>query len=190
MDIKLLRKVHIVGIGGCASSAVAEYLVRRNIVVTGSEKKERGGLEKLEALGVKIFYGHNKKNVLEYGERPDIVLYSPAVTSLDPNNPELSASRENKIQLSSWQSFIGKYLSGIGKTGITISGSEGKGTTGGILTAILKDTEFDPLSILGAKIKGIANGEDSNIYLGNGSTYILEADEYNRNFFNYSPDIN
>ncbi|HNZ28032.1 MAG TPA: Mur ligase family protein [Spirochaetota bacterium] len=190
MDIKLLKKVHIVGIGGCASSAVAEYLVRRNIVVTGSEKKERGGLEKLEALGVKIFYGHNKKNVLEYGERPDIVLYSPAVTSLDPNNPELSASRENKIQLSSWQSFIGKYLSGIGKTGITISGSEGKGTTGGILTAILKDTEFDPLSILGAKIKGIANGEDSNIYLGSGSTYILEADEYNRNFFNYSPDIN
>lgn len=190
MDIKKLKKVHIVGIGGCASSAVAEYLNRHNVIVTGSERKHRSGLEKLEALGIKVFYEHNKKNVLGYGERPDIVLYSPAVTSLDPNNPELSVSRENKIQLSTWQSFIGNYLSQIGKTGITISGSEGKGTTGGILTAILKDTEFDPLSILGAKIKGIDKGEDSNIYLGNGSTYILEADEYNRNFFNYFPDIN
>lgn len=187
MDLNKIKNVHIIGIGGCASSAIAELLLNNNINVTGSELKKRAGLEYLENLGAEIYYSHKKENI---DHKYDLVLFSPAVIALDPNNPEILETKKKNIQIMSWQKFIGNYLDSLGKKGITVSGSEGKGTTAGILTTILKDTEFDPLSILGAKIKKINKGSDSNIYFGNGSTYILEGDEFNRNFFNYHPSIN
>jgi UDP-N-acetylmuramate--alanine ligase len=190
MELKNIKTIHIIGIGGCASSAIAELLSDNGVKVSGSEMKPRTGCEYLEKKGIAIRYHHEAGNLYLYGSAPDIVLYSPAVINLDPGNPELAEARSRNITLVSWQNFIGDYLSGIGKTGITVSGSEGKGTTAGILTKILKDTRFDPLAILGAKLKKINGNEDSNIYTGKGETYILEADEYNRNFLNYHPKIN
>lgn len=187
--MKNLRSVHIIGIGGCASSAIAELLIDNQIKVSGSELKKRDDLKYLEEKGVKICYGHKKENLFT-NDKPDLVLYSPAIIKLNPDNPEIIESRKQGIPLQSWQAFIGKYLNHLGKIGITVSGSEGKGTTAGILTVILKDTEYDPLSILGAKIKRIFNQQDSNIYVGEGKAYILEGDEFDRNFFNYHPAIN
>ena len=189
MNFKKIKSIHIIGIAGCASSAIAELLINNAVMVTGSEIKQRDGLTYLEKKGIKIFYSHNKKNLYLNKSLPDIVLYSPAVIALDPNNPELIEAKKLNIPLMSWQNFIGDYLNSKGKLGITVCGSEGKGTTAGILTTILKDTEWDPLSILGAKIKKINTGNDSNIYYGTGNAYILEGDEYNRNFHNYHPAI-
>ncbi len=190
MDIARIKKIHIIGIGGCAASAIAEFLNDKKITVTGSELKKREGLEYLEKKGIKIFYNHDSRNLHVNNEPPDAVLYSPAIVSLNPDNPELVEARRLGIMTSSWEEFIGVYLDATGSTGITVSGSEGKGTTAGILTTILKGTEFDPLAILGAKIKNINGCDDSNIYAGKAFTYILEGDEYNRNFLSYHPSIN
>ncbi len=185
---KNINRVHIIGIGGCASSAIAEYLSSNGVAVSGSEMKKREDLDYLKEKGIEIFFGHSADNI-KNTDLPDAVLFSPAVMALNPDNPELTAARENGIPLYSWEEFIGEYLSAKGISGITVSGSEGKGTTAGILTMILKDTKFDPLSILGAKIKKIG-GADTNVYMGKGGSYILEGDEYNRNFHHYHPDIN
>jgi UDP-N-acetylmuramate--alanine ligase len=190
MELNKIKNVHIIGIGGCASSAIAELLCDNGIKVSGSEMKERSGMEYLEKKGAVIRYMHDENNLYLNGSSPDIVLFSPAVMNLDPNNPEIVEAKNRRVPLESWQNFIGDFLSGLGKTGITVSGSEGKGTTAGILTKILKGTEHDPLSILGARLKKINGGEDSNIYTGKGGVYILEADEFNRNFLNYHPSIN
>ncbi len=182
------KQIHILGIGGCACSAIAEYLAGKGAVVTGSEMKPRTDLGYLESAGIKIDYQHDGGNVTKYGT-PDVLLYSPAIKALNPNNPELLEANRLSIPSMSWEEFIGEYLVNEGRSGVTVSGSEGKGTTAGILTSILKGTDYDPLSILGAQM--INEGEsDSNIYVGNGSTYILEGDEYNRNFHSYHPDIN
>ncbi len=189
MFITNLKKVHIIGIGGCAASAIGEYLSKKNILVTGSERKKRDDLKFLEDLNIKIEYSHKKENLFINNVLPDIVLYSPAVISLDPTNPEILEAKSKNIPLMSWQQFIGDYFYSQGYKGITVSGSEGKGTTAGILTMILKGTDLDPLSILGAKLKNIEN-KNSNIYIGSGKTFILEGDEFNRNFHNYHPSIN
>jgi len=188
MGFKNLKNVHIIGIGGCASSAIAELLTINKVQVTGSEMKKRADLSYLEKMGIIIKYTHDRKNIINL--KPDIILYSPAVMALNPHNPEILEAKKKNIKLLSWQEFIGDYLNSIGRKGITVSGSEGKGTTAGVLTIILKGTKHDPLAILGAKIKGINNGASSNIYLGMGDTYILEGDEYNRNFYYYNPSVN
>ena len=81
-------------------------------------------------------------------------------------------------------------MKSIGSVGILASGSEGKGTTCGILSSILIGTDLDPLSIFGAKLKDKRLNNPTNLYVGNGKSYILEGDEYNRNFQNYHPDVN
>ncbi len=189
MELNKIKKVHIIGIGGCASSAIAELLIKKRIFVTGSEMKKRNDLAYLEKKGIKINYFHDKNNINLDGEKPDLILYSPAVFALNPDNPELVESKKQNIPLYTWEEFIGDYLNNNGKTGITTCGSEGKGTTAGVLTTILRGTIWDPISILGAKIKKIDGKNDSNIYQGEGKSYILEADEYNRNFLNYHPEI-
>ena len=184
-----IKHVHIVGIGGCASSAVAQYLVSNGVTVTGSEREFRSDLGSLTDLGIRVYFGHYKGNIYLDGKPADYVLYSPAVIKFDPDNVEIAEARKRGIPKMSWENFIGEYLNTLGKIGITISGSEGKGTTGGILTKILQGTEFEPLSILGAKMKN-SDKPDSNISVGSGSTYILEGDEFNRNFYGYHPSIN
>ena len=155
MNIGNIKKVHIIGIGGCASSAIGNFLIKKNIIVTGSERKFRSDLNNLSDIGIKIFYSHSPSNLYFEDKKPDVVLYSPAVMALDSNNPEILEARKMNISLSSWQTFIGTHLNSMNMTGVTVSGSEGKGTTAGILTMILKETEYDPLSILGAKLKNI-----------------------------------
>lgn len=182
-----LKHVHILGIGGCACSAVGEYLNSKKIRITGSEMKLRHDLTYLIEKGIKIAFQHGKENIHKDGI-PDILLYSPAIEALNPDNPELMEAKRLGVKCMSWEKFIGIYLNQEGRTGITISGSEGKGTTAGILTTLLKETPYDPLAILGAQLK--SDQKSSNIYMGKGSTYILEGDEYNRNFYNYHPAIN
>ena len=183
--MKQLKHVHILGIGGCACSAIGEYLCEKGIRVTGSERAKRDDLGYLEKKGIEIFYQHAAENL---NDTPQLLLYSPAVKALAPNNPEFIEAEKRGVPQESWETFIGKYLLEEGRTGITVSGSEGKGTTAGILTAILQETKWDPLSILGAQMK-MPSG-NSNIFMGKGCTYILEGDEYNRNFHNYHPEIN
>ena len=183
--MKQLKHVHILGIGGCACSAIGEYLCEKGIHVTGSERTTRDDLGYLEQKGIKIFYQHAAENLKDV---PQLLLYSPAVKALAPDNPEFKEAEKLGIPQESWENFIGKYLLEEGRIGITVSGSEGKGTTAGILTAILQETKWDPLSILGAQMK-MPSG-NSNIFMGKGCTYILEGDEYNRNFHNYHPEIN
>lgn len=185
-----LKKVHVVGIGGSAVSAVAEILLKNGVRVTGSDMAQSATTRYLSSIGIKIFDNQCKENLMFDGSLPDLVLISPALLFLDPNNTEIVEAKKNNILVITWQEFLGDYLNSINKKGLLVSGSEGKGTTCGILTWILKGTEFDPLAILGAKLKNINEvGENSNIYRGNGSTYILEADEFNKNFHNYHPEI-
>ena len=52
--MKELKHVHILGIGGCACSAIGEYLCEKGICVTGSERAMREDLGYLEEKGIKI----------------------------------------------------------------------------------------------------------------------------------------
>ncbi len=190
MNIDNIKSVHIIGIGGCAASGIAEFLNKKGIRVSGSEQKERKDLQYLIDKGVQIAFRHDKKNLLLNSNYPDTVLYSPAIISLNPHNPEILEAKDKNIPLMSWQEFLGTYLQSVGSIGILASGSEGKGTTCGILSSILIGTKLDPLAIFGAKLKDKRLGAPTNLYIGVGESYILEGDEYNRNFQNYHPEVN
>ncbi|MGI6680788.1 MAG: UDP-N-acetylmuramate--L-alanine ligase [Bdellovibrionota bacterium] len=190
LNLSKLKKIHFVGIGGSAISAVARLLFKNNIKITGSDASKNAMTESLSELGIKIFDSQVKENLRYEDELPDLVLISPALIFLDPNNEEILYAKEKNIRVLTWQEFLGDYLDALDKFGLITCGSEGKGTTCSFLKWILKGTKYDPLTILGANLKDINEiGKKSNVYEGSSNTYILEGDEFNKNFHNYHPHI-
>ena len=55
--------IHFVGIGGIGMSGIAEVLLNLNYTVQGSDIKKSPITERLEKLGINIFYEHDASNL-------------------------------------------------------------------------------------------------------------------------------
>ena len=81
-----LGPIHIVGIGGIGMSAIAEVLHDQGYAVQGSDQKDGYNLDRLRAKGMKIFVGHEAKNI-------DGAAYVVISTAVKTGNPELDGAR-------------------------------------------------------------------------------------------------
>src|SRR5580765_4035208 len=84
--------VHFIGIGGIGMSGIAEIMLRIGYTVQGSDAKASANVDRLRALGAKIFIGHDPANV----EGASALVYSTAVKS---DNPEMVAGRDRRLPL-------------------------------------------------------------------------------------------
>ena len=82
--------IHLIGIGGSGMCPIAELLLSRGYVVTGSDKSENDNVKRLKSMGVTVYNGHNAQNI----NGADLVAYSAAVPE---SNPEMVAADEHNI---------------------------------------------------------------------------------------------
>ena len=82
--------IHFVGIGGIGMSGIAEVLINLEFKVTGSDITENQNVKRLKQLGIKIYIGHNRKNILN----ASILVVSSAIKN---NNQELIEARKKRI---------------------------------------------------------------------------------------------
>lgn len=188
---KLKTKIHIMGIAGAGASAVAGIAGSYGFEVSGCDLNPDSAYSK--NLGITIKNGHSPNHM----EGIDLLVISPAVTRLNPNSPEIINAKKLKIPVLTWQQFQGKYLQ-TGKFVIAVAGAYGKSTTTAMISQTLIDAGLDPICEVGAKV--LSWGKNFKIGKSNlgpqrqrgphGPVYfVCEADEYNNNFLNYSPDI-
>ncbi len=175
---RLGENIHFIGVGGAGESAVAALSGSFGYKISGCDIN--GDSPYLKNLNIKFFTGHEPSHVKGITK----LVISPAVSLLNPNNPELSYARKNKIPILTWQEFQGKFLQN-NKFVIAVAGGYGKSTTTAMTSKILDDAGFDPTCVVGAKL--ISWGR--NFRSGNSKYYVCEADEYNNNFLNYYADI-
>ncbi|MCR4324949.1 MAG: sugar phosphate nucleotidyltransferase [Candidatus Curtissbacteria bacterium] len=171
-------KIHIMGAAGAGAAAVAGIAAENGFDVSGCDLNPDSAYT--QNLKVKIEKGHSPEHLKDIG----ILITSPAVEKLDPDNEEIKAAREQNIPVMSWQEFQGKYLQR-GKFVITVAGAYGKSTTTAMIAKILTDAGVDPTVEIGAKV--IEWG--ANFRVGKSKYYVCESDEYNNNFLHYKPDI-
>lgn len=161
-------------------SALARYYKARNWVVSGSDLQDSKLLKELRQEGIKVSIGHKSKNI---GRDCDLAVYNQAIRE---NNSELKEAKKRGIPLLSYPEAVGK-LTGEYKT-IAVAGSHGKSTTTALVSLILINAGFDPVVIVGTKVKEF---ENTNFRAGNfhnpARWMVLEADEYGRAFHQYSP---
>ncbi len=98
------------------------------------------------------------------------------------NNPERQEALKLSIPLKSYSEAVGDLTKQY-KT-LAVAGAHGKSTTTALLSLILIKAGLNPTVIIGTKLKEFAN---SNFRNGKGDYLVLEADEYNKSFLNYSP---
>ncbi len=175
-DLKKIRKIHLIGVGGIGLSSLAFWLLKNKFEVSGSDIVRNSLIEDLIKEKLTFYLNHSKNNIKK---DIDLVIFSNAILK---NNPELLQAKKYKIKCLNYPEFLG-ILTKKFKT-ITISGSHGKSTTTSLIGLIFKKANLKPNIIVGTKLKELNN---KNFYQGNGKYLIIEADEYKAAFLNYFP---
>ena len=168
---------HFIGIGGAGMSPLAEILQAQGQAVSGSDEKASPTTERLSARGIRIQIGHRAQNIA--GARCLI-----ASSAIKENNAELTAGREAGLQVIHRGDLLDEVMSPFSHR-IAVSGSHGKTTTTAMVTHVLAAAGFDPMALVGGKLKGTESGAR----LGEGDTFVAEADESDRSFLRLHPTL-
>ncbi|MAQ73612.1 MAG: UDP-N-acetylmuramate--L-alanine ligase [Gammaproteobacteria bacterium] len=175
-QIKNLKRIHFVGIGGSGMYGIAEVLLNLGCTVSGSDLIKSTITKRLKSLGVKIYSNHSISNL----KNVDLVVFSNAINK---NNPEIQFAKKNKITAIPRAKMLAELMRF--KYGITVAGSHGKSTTTSLISWILAESNLDPTYIVGGKLKTSNN----HGRLGYGKYLIAEADESDSSFLYLSPQL-
>ncbi len=174
---KKVENIHFVGIGGIGMSGIAELLMNLGFNITGSDINHSQNVKRLEKIGIKIFIGHNKNNIIN----TDAIVYSSAVPS---NNDEILAGKKKSIPIIRRAEMLAELIS-LKKTSIAVGGTHGKTSTSSMIGMILEKSGFDPTLVVG----GLVSNLNTNVKLGSGDMIVVEADEFDRSFLALKPTI-
>ena len=171
-----LGRVHFVGIGGAGMSGIARIMASRGIAVSGSDAKDSTVLAALRALGATCWVGHEAEHVRE----ADTVVVSTAIRE---TNPEVAEARRLGLPLLPRASALHSLM--LGRRTICVAGTHGKTTTTSMLTVSLQHCGIDPSYAIGGNL----NESGSNAHDGTGEFFVAEADESDKSFLVYTPEV-
>lgn len=175
-EMRRIRRIHMIGIGGAGMSGIAEVLVNLGYEVTGSDIRASAVTQRLESKGVRVFIGHAQGNV----GSADVVVSSSAVDEL---NPEVAAARSLRVPVVPRAEMLAELMRY--RHGIAVAGTHGKTTTTSLVANVFAEAGLDPTFVIG----GLVNSVGSNAQLGASRFLIAEADESDASFLHLQPMV-
>mgnify|MGYP001812234647 FL=1 len=175
-EMRRVRRIHMVGVGGTGMSGIAEVLVNLGYEVAGSDLRDSAVTERLRGKGIEVFIGHAAEHV----GGADVVVSSSAV---DENNPEVAAARSRRIPVVPRAEMLAELMRY--RHGIAVAGTHGKTTTTSLIAAVFAEAGLDPTFVIG----GLVNSTGSNAQLGASRFLIAEADESDASFLHLQPMV-
>lgn len=175
-EMRRIRSIHFIGIGGAGMSGIAEVLLNQGYQVTGSDPNLTHVTKRLESLGASIMYEHTANNVLG----ADVVVVS---TAIPQNNPEIETAKLRRIPLVPRAEMLAELMRF--RHGVAVAGTHGKTTTTSILATLFADAGLDPTFVVG----GLVNRLGVNARLGKSRYFIAEADESDASFLHLNPMV-
>ncbi|PPD33454.1 MAG: UDP-N-acetylmuramate--L-alanine ligase [Methylomonas sp.] len=169
-----IDKIHFVGVGGTGMSGIAEVLSNLGYKVSGSDIKASAVTDRLQSMGVKVYFEHAASNVSDV----DVVVTSTAV---DRTNPEITKAYENRIPVIPRAEMLAELMRF--RFGIAVAGTHGKTTTTSLTTMMLAEGGLDPTFVIGGRL----NSAGANAKLGLGKYLVAEADESDASFLYLQP---
>jgi UDP-N-acetylmuramate--alanine ligase len=175
-EMRRIRRIHFVGIGGSGMSGIAEVLLNQGYEISGSDISASPNVRRLTEAGAEIFLGHSESNI----ENADVVVKSSAVTI---ENPEIASARERGIPVVRRAEMLAELMRY--RHGIAIAGTHGKTTTTSLITAILAEDGLDPTFVVGGRVNSVG----TNAKLGGSRYLVAEADESDASFLHLQPMV-
>ncbi|CAG6397310.1 UDP-N-acetylmuramate--L-alanine ligase [Streptomyces cocklensis] len=172
-----MDRPHFIGIGGAGMSGIAKILAQRGASVAGSDSRDSETAAALRALGVTVHIGHDASHL---AQDATAVVVSSAIR---PENPELAAARERGVPVVHRSDALAALMEGTRP--IAVAGTHGKTTTTSMLAVALTALGADPSYAIG----GDLDAPGSNAHHGGGEVFVAEADESDRSFHTYAPEV-
>ncbi|WP_255419055.1 UDP-N-acetylmuramate--L-alanine ligase [Kitasatospora sp. CB02891] len=172
-----LHAPHFIGIGGAGMSGLAKILAVRGATVSGSDAKESDTVRALRELGATVFVGHAAEH-LPAGTSSVVV--SSAIRA---DNPELVAAQERGVPVVHRSDALAALMGG--RRALAVAGTHGKTTTTSMLAVSLGELGLEPSYAIG----GDLDLPGSNAHHGAGDIFVAEADESDRSFHKYAPEV-
>ena len=173
-DMRRIRHVHFVGIGGAGMSGIAEVLLNLGYRVSGSDLRASVVTARLAKLGAAVRQGHSAEHVA----RCDAVVISSAVAE---DNPEVAAARAARIPVVPRAEMLAELMRF--RYGVAVAGTHGKTTTTSLIASLLAEGGLDPTFVIGGRL----NSAGANARLGAGRYLVAEADESDASFLYLQP---
>lgn len=170
------QNIHFIGIGGIGMSALAMIYKSKGFKVTGSDMQSSDRIKELVENKIPVFIGEEKRSF----NQKDIVVINPAIRE---SNIELISAKKSNCQVLMRSDLLKDELNN--KHSFAVSGSHGKTTTSSILSHIFTVAQKSPTWIVG----GILLNYNSNFKVGESDIIIAEADESDKSFLKYRPDV-
>jgi UDP-N-acetylmuramate--alanine ligase len=170
--------IHILGIGGFGMNPIARVMHQMGYTVSGCDRDESALIPPLREMGIDVHIGHDPAHLDAFN--PDALVISSAVT---PDNPEVQAARARDIPVFKRADILGVLMAD--RFGIAVAGTHGKTTTTAMIAHMLSIVGRDPTFIIG----GISRDLGTNARAGQGTEFVIEADEYDRMFLGLRPKV-
>jgi UDP-N-acetylmuramate--alanine ligase len=177
IELKDIKQVYFIGIGGIGMSAIARFFNDKGVKVSGYDKTATPLSSLLEEEGIEVHY---KEDVESIPKDVQLVVYTPAIPKEHQEyqyylqNGYSVVKRSDVLQIITQSSL-----------NICVAGTHGKTTISTITGHLLRHTGYGCNAFLG----GIAVNYNRNFWASDNNVCVVEADEYDRSFHKLSPDI-
>ncbi len=175
-EMRRIRRIHFVGIGGAGMCGIAEVLSNQGYEVAGSDIRDSAVTIRLREMGIPVAIGHRRENTAE----ADVVVVSSAV---DESNPEVAMARENRVPVVPRAEMLAEIMRF--RHGIAVAGTHGKTTTTSLIASIMGEGGMDPTFVIGGRL----NSAGANARLGQSRYLVAEADESDASFLHLTPVV-
>lgn len=175
-EMRRVRQIHFVGIGGAGMAGIAEVLVNEGYHISGSDLTPNAVTKQLSKLGARIFFNHRPENISE----ASVVVVSSAIAI---DNPEIIAAKEARIPVIQRAEMLAELMRF--RHGIAIAGTHGKTTTTAMIASVYAEAGLDPTFVNG----GLVKAAGVHARLGCSRYLIAEADESDASFLHLQPMV-
>jgi UDP-N-acetylmuramate--alanine ligase len=172
-----MERPHFIGIGGAGMSGIAKILAQRGAEVAGSDARDSETAAALRALGATVHIGHAAAHL---ADDTSCVVVSSAIRA---DNPELARATELSLPVVHRSDALAALMTGL--RSIAVAGTHGKTTTTSMLAVALTELGLDPSYAIGGDLAG----PGTNARHGEGDLFVAEADESDRSFQKYDPEV-
>ncbi len=176
INLKDIKSVFLIGIGGIGMSALARYFHEKGCRVSGYDRVRSSLTEQMEKEGILINY---KEEIKEEDKHPAFVIYTPAIGKEHILYQYFTAHRIPVYKRSEVLQMILRDMECI-----AVAGTHGKTTISSMIAHILRESGWGCHAFLG----GVAVNYNTNYWSSERSLAVVEADEYDRSFLRLEPD--
>ncbi len=183
VELKNIKQVYLLGIGGIGMSALARYFKYAGQSVSGYDKTPSPLTDELIAGGIPVHFKEDQDLMPKLDDLDTtLVIYTPAVPATFGEMIRLRTYNFNLVK----RSEVLGALS-LGKSCIAVAGTHGKTSVTTMTAYLLKESHVDCCAFMG----GLSRNYGTNLLLPSNESKVMvaEADEFDRSFLRLFPQM-